>query len=230
MRINGNLERLRMIARALGELKNEVIFVGGSVAEFYAKDSAATDIRQTMDVDCVIRLNSYSGLAELEKRMRSLGFQNDTDEDAPICRWVYDGEKVDVMPDDAKILGFSNRWYREAYHARENIMLPDGQKIMIFPTLYYIATKVEAVRDRADDDLRLSHDFEDIVYVLNNSGRIKELWAECGDVELRNYLTQWASELLQRRNIREEIECQLDGKEIDRAADVIDLLRLLAKG
>lgn len=33
----------------------KVVFAGGSVAELYAEDPAATDIRPTMDVDCVIK-------------------------------------------------------------------------------------------------------------------------------------------------------------------------------
>ena len=33
----------------------KVVFVGGSVAELYAEDPAAPDIRPTMDVDCVIK-------------------------------------------------------------------------------------------------------------------------------------------------------------------------------
>lgn len=36
----------------------------------------------------------------------------------PICRWTYDDEIVDIMPDDPSILGFSNRWYlKEKFHA-----------------------------------------------------------------------------------------------------------------
>ncbi len=225
-----NLSRLLLIAGALDELLHEVIFVGGSVAEFYADDSAATNIRQTMDVDCVIRLKSYNGLTQLEKRLRKLGFKNDTDEDAPICRWVYAGEKVDVMPDDKSILGFSNKWYGTAFDHREKIVLPDGREIWILPTLYYIATKIEALRGRGDDDWRLSHDFEDIVYVLNNSGKISKLWEECSDSILREYLAEWANELLARPNMREEIECQLDGDEIERTPILIEKIKLLSKG
>lgn len=42
------------------------------------------------------------------------GFQEDTREGAPLCRWVRHGTTLDVMPLDEKILGFSNRWYRAA--------------------------------------------------------------------------------------------------------------------
>ena len=36
-----NLAMLRIIASGLAELKDEVVFVGGAVAEFYVQDSGA---------------------------------------------------------------------------------------------------------------------------------------------------------------------------------------------
>ena len=52
--MSSNLERLKIIADGLGELNRQVAFVGGSVAELYADNRAATEIRMTEDVDCVI--------------------------------------------------------------------------------------------------------------------------------------------------------------------------------
>lgn len=62
--MSSNLNRLKVIADGLGELRHDVVFVGGSVAELYADDPAATDIRPTMDVDCVIELATYGSLQE----------------------------------------------------------------------------------------------------------------------------------------------------------------------
>src|SRR6266567_8878956 len=47
-------------------------------------------------------------------RLRKLGFTEDTSEGAPLCRWQQGDVKLDVMPLDEKILGFSNRWYVSA--------------------------------------------------------------------------------------------------------------------
>lgn len=77
--------------------------MGGSVAEFYVIDSAKSDVRQTMDVDCFTHFKSYRELTSLEERLRSCGFQNDTTPGAPICRWVYDNEIVDIMPDEIPV-------------------------------------------------------------------------------------------------------------------------------
>lgn len=52
--ISTNLEMLQAVAHGLGELKNEMVFIGGVVAELYASNPAASVIRPTLDVDCVI--------------------------------------------------------------------------------------------------------------------------------------------------------------------------------
>jgi hypothetical protein len=108
-----NNTMLQTVAVGLEELKEEVVFVGGAVAELYASDPAASDIRPTVDVDCVIELSSRIEYSRLEKNLRSKEFTNDTSAGAPICRWIYNEVKVDVMPTDYDILGFSNKWYAE---------------------------------------------------------------------------------------------------------------------
>lgn len=57
MRSN-NISRIEKVAKGLGSINEEVVYVGGSVAEFYVIDSAKSDVRQTMDVDCVTHLKS----------------------------------------------------------------------------------------------------------------------------------------------------------------------------
>ena len=84
--MSGNIRRLKVIAEGLGELCKDVVFVGGSVAELYADDPAATDIRPTMDVDCVIELATYGSLQDFEQMLRDRKFVNDI-ESGVICRW-----------------------------------------------------------------------------------------------------------------------------------------------
>ena len=49
-----NISMLHTVAQGLNYLLPQVVFVGGSVTELYATDSAATEVRPTDDVDCVI--------------------------------------------------------------------------------------------------------------------------------------------------------------------------------
>lgn len=49
-----NILMLQTVANGLGELRDEMVFVGGAVAELYADNPAASEIRPTIDADCVI--------------------------------------------------------------------------------------------------------------------------------------------------------------------------------
>ena len=55
---SSNITMLQVVADGLKELKDEMVFVGGALVEVYASDPAASDIRPTLDVDCVIELSS----------------------------------------------------------------------------------------------------------------------------------------------------------------------------
>lgn len=227
--MSNNLIRLRKVADGLGGLSENVVFVGGSVAELYADDPAATEIRMTNDVDCVIELTTYKGFYELETAIRKLGFVNDTSKGAPICRWVYNGEVVDIMPDDEEILGFTNRWYKPAFSRRVSVCLPDGTSVYVFPVLYYMATKIEAISGRGGEDLRWSHDFEDLVYVLNNCSLVKEAFEKENDGELKQFISDWARNALIRQNFSEEIECALPYGDTDRIVYILDIIQTFAK-
>ncbi len=221
--MSNNLIRLRVIAEGLGELRHDVVFVGGSVAELYADDPAATDIRPTMDVDCVIELATYGSLQEFEGQLRKHGFENDI-ESGVICRWKYNGEIVDIMPDRDSILGFTNQWYRPGFQRRIVYELPDGLAVYILPPLFYIATKIEAIRGRGGADLRFSQDFEDLIYVLNNRQDIIFLFDKETDETLVEYISSWASEILNRQNCREEIECMLPYGDYERVDYIIEII------
>lgn len=221
--MSSNIRRLKIIADGLGDLGRDVVFVGGSVAELYADDPAATDVRPTMDVDCVIKTATYGSLQGFESLLRKRHFINDI-ESGVICRWKYNGEIVDIMPDRDTVLGFTNRWYRSGFQHRLIYELPDGCAIYILPTLYYLATKIEAIKGRGGDDLRFSHDLEDFIYVINNCADIMTMFDNDEDAVLLGYISSWAAEMLQRPNIREEIECMLPYGDYGRVDYIIDIL------
>jgi len=60
-------------------------------------------------VDAIAEITSYAQYAAFGDRLRILGFNEDTSEGAPVCRWIQGGIILDVMPLDANVLGFSNR-------------------------------------------------------------------------------------------------------------------------
>lgn len=98
---------LQLVANGLRHLKDEVVFVGGCVAELYAKEPEMSDIRATQDVDCIIEISSYMQLGDLEEELRKLNFGHDTSRGAPACRWIYGGIKIDIMPTHSDVICFS---------------------------------------------------------------------------------------------------------------------------
>ena len=225
---NDNIDMLQTVADGLEELKDEIVFVGGAVAELYADDPASSDIRPTQDVDCTIELSSYKEHTELEEDLRTKGFANDTSQGAPICRWIYQDIKVDVMPTDENVLGFNNQWYPGGVGNKISKTLPDGTEIFVFPPEYYLASKFEAHNDRGGNDLRQSHDFEDIIYILDNCTSILEDIRNA-DEDVKNYLKDECESLLDNAGLSEGIESALPyGSDSDRVEIIEDLILEIA--
>ena len=215
-----NILMLQTVANGLGELKDEMVFVGGAVAELYADNPAASEIRPTIDVDCVIEISSRLEFARLEENLRTKGFKNDI---APICRWIYKDIKVDVMPTDSNILGFSNRWYEEGIEIKIQKTLPDETKIFVFPPEYYLAAKFEAHNSRGGNDLRQSHDFEDIIYILDNCSNILDN-ISASNPSVKEYLKSECKKLLENPNITEGIETALPYGSGEESSEILGML------
>lgn len=218
--LSTNMIMLQTVAIGLGNLKDEMVFVGGAVAELYADNPAASEIRPTLDVDCVIEMGSRLQFAKLEENLRAKGFANDISANAPICRWIYKDIKVDVMPTDSKVLGFSNRWYKEGIENKTTKTLPDGTEVFVFPPEYYLAAKFEAHKGRGGEDLRQSHDFEDIIYILDNCQNIFED-INNSNQNIKDYLKEECLKLLQNEGLTEGIESALPYGSGEESTDII---------
>jgi len=214
---------LQTVANGLGEMKDEMVFVGGAVAELYADNPAASEIRPTNDVDCVIEIGSRLQFTQLEENLRARGFKNDTSEGAPICRWIFNDIKVDVMPTDSNVLGFSNRWYEEGIEIKIQKTLSDGTEVFVFPPEYYLAAKFEAHKGRGGNDLRQSHDFEDIIYILGNCPNILEN-VSGSNPNVKQYLKQECQNLLDNPDITEGIESALPYGSGEESIDILGML------
>ena len=162
------IEMMEIVAGGLGDLLERVVFVGGATTPLYYEDAAATRIRPTTDVDCIVEIVSRGQYNIFEDELRRLMFKNDIRLGAPLCRWIYEDITVDVMPINEQILGFSNRWYPEGIRNSTTASLPSGREISIFSLPYFVATKIEAFKNRGGGDFRISHDIEDIVIVLDS--------------------------------------------------------------
>ena len=199
-----HIEMIELVANRLGDLINDVAFVGGIAASLLVTDPAAPDVRSTKDVDVIIRVVSRSDYYRLEENLTALGFKRCIGDDLPICRWLVDDVEVDVMPTEASILGFSNQWYEEALKKAETHILPGGIPIRLVTAPYFLATKIEAFRDRGHNDYLASEDLEDIIVVID--GR-EVLLAEVGNApdDLKSYLAGAFREFLKNKDFVEAI-------------------------
>jgi len=103
------LEAIGRVANALANLGiDDAVFVGGAVVGLLLTDPAAPPPRATDDVDVVVGEASRAGYHRLEARLRGAGHTQPME--VPICRWHIAGVNVDLMPSNADVLGFSNRW------------------------------------------------------------------------------------------------------------------------
>jgi predicted nucleotidyltransferase len=74
---------------------------------------------------------------------------------------------LDVMPLDEKILGFSNRWYRDAMQTAVAVTISEKLKVRAITAPYFLGTKLEAFHSRGKQDYFASHDLEDLIAVVD---------------------------------------------------------------
>jgi hypothetical protein len=191
----GYLAALVAVAEALDELGDEVVFVGGAVLGLLLNDPGAAPPRITDDVDLIVELSSRFEYHQFADRLRSLGFSEDASPGAPICRWLLGKLKVDVMPTEPTVLGFSNRWYPDAVQHCMTITPENGPGLRCVDATYFLATKFEAFLGRGHGDFQASADLEDIVALVDGRTNLVDEIAHARD-DVRQYLKEKAGGLL----------------------------------
>ena len=218
------------VAHALGPLRERVVFVGGAVVNLYSTTPMGTpEPRITEDVDCLVEVTPRTAFHQLEDELRSLGFVNDV-ASGVICRWNYQGLTIDVMPTDPTILGFGNPWYAEGFTRAVPYTLPDNTTIRVLSPVYFLCTKLVALRDRGWADLRVSQDLEDIVHLVDNR---TELSAELTQMPrtVQVYVRQQLRELLAHPAFAEALSWTIPyGADYTYQEAVHQRLRQLARG
>ena len=181
-----NLQLLEAAARLLEPLLDHVVFVGGCVTGLLITDPAAADMRPTTDVDVIAEAYSYAEYDVLSDSLRELGLTEDNREDAPTCRWRHGSLVIDVMPVDAAVLGFTNRWYQPAIESAERVDL-SGLTLRCITPVYFVANKLEAFHGRGDGDYFASHDLEDVIAVVDGRQELVDEMLETPQ-DVRDYI------------------------------------------
>jgi len=190
-----NIELLTRVAAALGELRERVTFVGGCATALLITDPAADPVRATQDVDAIVAIVSLAEYLRLGSALRAKGFSQSIAEAEPPYRWTFAGLKLDLMPTDPSVLGFSNRWYSAVLERAVSAVVGEGIEIRVADAPTFLATKLEAFLDRGRGDYLSSHDLEDVLSVVD--GRA-ELVGELRntDPQLRSFVAETFARLL----------------------------------
>jgi len=224
-----NVELLAQVAAALGELRERVTFVGGCATALLITDPASAPVRATQDVDAIVAVVSLAEYHRLGATLREKGFRQSLEEGEPPYRWTYAGLKLDLMPTEPGILGFSNRWYHAVLKNAVAAVVGEGITVRIADAPSFVATKLEAFLDRGRGDYLSSHDLEDVLSVVD--GRA-ELVAELEQAlpELRSFVAGTFARLLADEGFRNALPgLILEGSPAVRVPVVLERLEAIRK-
>jgi predicted nucleotidyltransferase len=200
-----NIGVVEEVAQALKDLKDQMVFVGGAVVSLYTDDPAADEIRPTDDIDMTLNVVNLSNWSVLQEKLSSLGFHPDPFGHA-ICSYKFKDIPIDIMPAEDGPLGPANKWYKLGFNNLWTVKAKE-EEIKILPAPCYLATKFEAFNNRGTD-YRTSHDFEDIIYIIDNRTTIVE---EVKNTlpEIKSFLQSQLSKLKKSANYDEILSAHI---------------------
>jgi hypothetical protein len=147
--------------------------------------------------------------SEVEAKLRKLGFEHDTRQGAPVCRWLLGGVVVDIMPTQGTQLGLNTAWFPEALATATWTEVGPTRLPLISPVAF-LATKYVAFRDRGNSDFYGSHDLEDLITVIDGRDNIvAEL--DSSPSPIREYVAGAVKELNEKPAFNEAVPAHLPG-------------------
>lgn len=193
-----HVDMILAVAQAIGEdMRRQVAFVGGCTTGLLLTDDYTREqVRHTEDVDLIVHVVGQMGWADLQATLRARGFKDImADDQSPICAMALGELRVDFMPDDPAILGFSNRWYRQALDTAQDFPLTGEVSIRLLTPTYFVATKLEAYRGRGNNDPLSSQDIEDILNLFAGRHTLTEE-IDAAPQEVKSYIAEQLGALL----------------------------------
>ncbi len=212
-----NLKIVEKVASALKELNDEVIYVGGAIISLYGTDEGAEQPRPTKDIDISVQISTYSQMDQLRIKLADKNIFPAYEEKI-MYRYLFDDILIDFIPYEETPLGPTNRWLKPGF--KKALIVTIGySKIKILPISLFLATKWEAFKKRGSDP-RTSHDFEDIIYLIdNNLELVEDVKKAENDVQI--FLKEMSKQILSHSSRDEIIECHLNPYTIEERRKLI---------
>lgn len=218
----GALALLVAVARALGGLRDRVVFVGGAIAPLLQEDPPFSGPRPTDDVDAIAVTANYADFDRLRELLREKGFRETPD--APHAhRWTVPdgrGTKFDLVPVGQHLGASGNSWDEAALASAVEAEIEPGLVIRHASAPGLLALKFDAFRDRGSDDPFGSHDLEDILALIASRPRILDEVASAPP-EIRSFVVEWVRQLACQDELDDLLAAHLGNVARARAATVI---------
>lgn len=209
---NQLLAMIEAVALALGDdLLPEVAFVGGCTTGLLLTDDFTREaVRATDDVDLIVNVVSHSEWYKLKEKLQEKGFKESMEDDVT-CRLRLGELQVDIMPDDASVLGFSNRWYADALKTAEPVKVRDGLSIRLLTPPYFVATKLDAWLGRGNGDA-YHRDLEDLLNLFDGRESLVEELSQA-PIELQEFVAAEITQLLENNDFEYAVQSTARGDE-----------------
>lgn len=221
-----NLKIVEKVALALGELNKEVIYVGGAVVSLYVTDEGAEQARPTKDIDIAVQISTYGQMDILREKLATKKIYPAPTENV-MYRYSHEDILIDFIPYDETPLGPTNSWLKPGFEKAYPVVI-GAIEINILPVSLFLATKWEAFKSRGSDP-RTSHDFEDIIYVVDNNKRLIEDFKKA-DHTVQDFLQEMSREILNHTSRNEIIECHINPfTVIERRGIVVEKLQKMIR-
>lgn len=182
------LRRVAAVAVALGELCDQVVFIGGAIAPLLQTEPPFARARITSDVDGVMATTTYVQAQRFQEELTRRGFRQEPANARHAHRWIApNGIPFDLVPAGEHLGGSGNRWDVIAIETAARATLAGEVTIRHASAPAFLAQKWAAHHDRGRDDPLGSHDLEDVLALLASRPTIVKEAAEAPQ-ELQAYV------------------------------------------
>ena len=212
-----NLKVVEKVALSLDELNKDVIYVGGAVVSLYVTDEGAEQPRPTKDIDISVQISTYAQMDELREKL-ALKKIYPAPLEKIMYRYTYEDILIDFIPFEETPLGPTNRWLKPGFEKAYPVKI-GGSEIKILPVSLFLATKWEAFKSRGKDP-RTSHDFEDIIYIIDNNLKVVEDIRHASK-DVQDFLREMSNEILNHGSRNEIIECHINPHTANERRDMV---------
>jgi hypothetical protein len=159
-----NVSMLHAVAEAMGDIRESVVFLGGTVIPHLLTDELSRFVRPAKDVDFIIDFSNKEDLLNFEDALWERGFKKVSN--GAVCSWILGRIRVDALPGDPEVLTFNNQWCGEAMHYSQRIHIGDDLRVNAISAPYYLGTKLNAFDRRGFGNFSDSKDIFDILLIF----------------------------------------------------------------